>query len=115
MNTDCQFKDTSTIQNKYVINQKPMQSKYIINQKPKYDIMHRLLKKNDKKLARSFNVTYQYKYDVLSLHLQLGVTLLIASIPKNWKQYNTDRAMSASYHDIHLENNSTDGRLETKP
>jgi hypothetical protein len=43
------------------------------------------------------------------------VTLLIASIPKNWKQYNTDRAMSASYHDIHLEINSADGRLETKP
>lgn len=30
--------------------------------------MQRFLKKNDKKLARSFNVTFQYKYDVLSLH-----------------------------------------------
>jgi hypothetical protein len=30
--------------------------------------MQRLLKKNDKKLARSFNVTFQCKYDVLSLH-----------------------------------------------
>jgi hypothetical protein len=46
--------------------------------------------------------------------MQLIETLLIASIPKNWKQYNTDRAMSASYHDIHLEINSADGRIETK-
>ena len=53
----------------------------------------------------------------MSFHfiMQLIVTLLIASITKNWKQYNTDRAMSASYHDIHLEINSADGRLETKP
>ena len=55
--------------------------------------------------------------NMMSFHfiMQLNVTLLIASITKNWKQYNTDRAMSASYHDIHLEINSADGRLETKP
>ena len=70
----------------------------------KADSIHEILKKNVKKLARSFNFTFHYIDDVLSrfgdfVELEIRDTT------------NIDR--SASYLDIHLEIDS-EGRLRTK-
>ena len=48
------------------------------------DFIQGLLKKNEKKLARSFNFTFRYIDDVLSLNSRFG-DLLIASIPLSLK------------------------------
>jgi len=78
------------------------------------DFIQGLLKKNEKKLARSFNFTFRYIDDVFSLdNSRFGdfvdriypIELEIKDIT------NTDR--SASYLDIHLEIDS-EGRLRTK-
>jgi hypothetical protein len=45
------------------------------------DFIQGLLKKNQKKLARSFNLTSRYIDDVLSLNYSRFVILLIASTP----------------------------------
>jgi hypothetical protein len=78
------------------------------------DFIQGLLNKNEKKLARSFNFTFRYIDDVLSINnsrfgdffdriyaieLEIKVTI------------DTDR--SASYLDLHLEIDS-EGRLRTK-
>jgi hypothetical protein len=75
------------------------------------DFIHGLLKKNEKKLARSFNFTFRYIDDVLSLNnsrfgdfvdpIELEIT------------YTTDTDRSASYLDLHLEIDR-EGRLRTK-
>ena len=78
------------------------------------DFIQRLLKKNEKKLARSFNFTFRYIDDVLSLNnsrfghfvdriypIELGI------------KDTTDTDRSASYLDLHLEIDS-EGRLRTK-
>ena len=50
------------------------------------DFIQGLLKKNEKKLARSFNFTFRYIDDILSLEIILGLVIsLIASIPLNFK------------------------------
>ena len=78
------------------------------------DFIHGLLKKNEKRLARSFNFTFRYIDDVLSLNnsrfghfvgriypIELGI------------KDTTDTDRSASYLDLHLEIDS-EGRLRTK-
>ena len=49
------------------------------------DCIQGLLKINEKKLARSFNFTFRYIDDVLSLNNSSLVIVLIASIPLNLK------------------------------
>ena len=49
------------------------------------DFIQGFLKKNEKKLARSFNFTFRYIDDVLSLKILGLVILLIASIPLSLK------------------------------
>ena len=78
------------------------------------DFMQGLLKKNEKKLARSFNFTFCYINDVLSLNnSRLGDFVdRIYPIELEIKDTtNTNR--SASYLDLHLEIDS-EGRLRTK-
>jgi len=73
-----------------------------------------LLKKNEKKLTRSFNFTFRYIYDVLSLDNSMFGDFVdrIYIIGLEIKDTTaTDR--SASYLDLHLEVDS-EGRLRTK-
>jgi hypothetical protein len=72
------------------------------------------LKKNEKKLARSFNFTYRYTDDVLSLNNSMFGDFVdrIYPIEPEIKD-TTDTDGSASYLDIHLEIDS-EGRLRTK-
>ena len=72
-----------------------------------------LLKKNEKKPARSFNLTFRYIDDVLSLNnFRFGDFVdLIYPIELELKD-PTDTDRSASYLDPHLEIDS-EGRLRT--
>jgi hypothetical protein len=77
------------------------------------DFIQGLLKKNEKKLARSFNFTFRYIDDVLSLNSRFGDFVdRIYPIELEIKD-TTDTDMSASYLDLHLEIVS-EGRLRTK-
>ena len=78
------------------------------------DFIQGFLKKNEMKLARSFNFTFHYIYDVLSLNnSRLGdfVDCIYPIEPEIKDTTYADR--SASYLDLHLEINS-DGRLRAK-
>ena len=68
------------------------------------DFIQRLLKKNEKKLARSFNFTFRYVHDVLPLiNIRLGDFVdRIFPIELEIKDI-TDTDRSASYLNIHLE------------
>ena len=78
------------------------------------DLIKGRLKKNEKKLARSFNFTFRYIDDVLSLiNSRFGDFVdRIYSIELEIKD-TTDQDTSASYLDLHLEIDS-EGRLRTK-
>jgi hypothetical protein len=78
------------------------------------DFIQGLLKKNGKKLARSFNFTFRYVDDGLSLNnSRFGVFVdCIYPIELEIKD-TTDKDMSASYLDLYLEIDS-EGRLRTK-
>jgi hypothetical protein len=78
------------------------------------DFIQGLLKKNEKKLARSFNFTFRYIDDVLSLNnFRFGDFVdRIYPIELEIKD-TTDADRSASYLDLHLEIDS-EGRLRTK-
>jgi hypothetical protein len=67
------------------------------------DFMQGLLKKNEKKLARSFNFTFRYIDDVLSLNnSRFGDSVdRIYPIELEIKD-TTDTDRSASYLDLHL-------------
>jgi hypothetical protein len=67
------------------------------------DFMQGLLKKNEKKLARSFNFTFRYIDDVLSLNnSRFGDSVdRIYPIELEIKD-TTDTDRSASYFDLHL-------------
>ena len=83
---------------------------------PTCSLIHmRLLKKNEKKqLARSFNFTFRYIDDVLSLNNSRFGDFVDRIYPIELKIKNTtDTGRSASYLDLHLEIDST-GRLRTK-
>ena len=78
------------------------------------DFIQGLLKKNEKKLARSFNFTFRYIDDVLSLNnCRFG-----DFVDRNYTieleiKDTTDTDRSASYLDLHLEVDS-ESRLKTK-
>jgi hypothetical protein len=78
------------------------------------DFIQGLLKKNEKKLARSFNFTFRYIDDVLSPNNSRFGDFVhgIYTIELEIKD-NTDTDRSASYLDLHLEIDS-EGRLRTK-
>ena len=78
------------------------------------DFIHGLLKKNEKKLARTFNFTFRYIDDVFSLNNSRfgGFVDRIYPIDLEIKDI-TDTDIYAAYLDIHLEIDS-DGRLRTK-
>jgi hypothetical protein len=68
------------------------------------DFIQGLLKKNEKKLARSFNFTFRYIDDVLSLNNSRFDDLVDRIYPiriELKETTNTDR--STSYLDLHLE------------
>jgi hypothetical protein len=78
------------------------------------DFIKMLLKKNEKKLARSFNFTFRYIDDVLSLNNSKFGDFVDCtySIELEIKD-TTDTNRSASYIDLHLKIDS-EGRLRTK-
>ena len=78
------------------------------------DFIQGLLKKNEKKLARSFNFTFRYIDDVLSLTNSRFGDFVDRIYPIELKiKDTTDTDRSASYLDLHLEIDS-EGRLRTK-
>jgi hypothetical protein len=73
-----------------------------------------LLKKNEKKLARSFNFTFRYIDDVLSLNNSRFGDFVDRIYPIEFEIKNTtDTDRSASYIDLHLEIDSR-GRLRRR-
>ena len=72
------------------------------------DFIQGLLRKKDKKLARSFNFTFRYIDDVLSLNNSRFGDFVELEIKDT-----TDTDRSASYLDLHLKMDS-EGRLRTK-
>jgi hypothetical protein len=78
------------------------------------DFIQGLLKKNGKKLARSFNFTFRYIDDVLSLNNYRFGDFVDRIYPIELEIKDTiDTDRSASYFDLHLEIDS-EGRLRTK-
>ena len=68
------------------------------------DFIQRLLKKNEKKLNRSFNLTFRYIEDVLSLNNFMFGDFVDRIYPIELEiKDNTYTDRSASYLDIHLE------------
>ena len=78
------------------------------------DFIQELLGKKDKKLAISFNSTFHYIDDVISLNnSKFGDYVeLIYPIELEIKD-TTDTVKSASYLDLHLESDN-EGQLKTK-
>jgi hypothetical protein len=71
------------------------------------DFIQGLLKKNEKKLARSFNFTLHYIYDVLSLNNSRFGDFVDCIYPIEPEiKDTTDADRSASYLELHLEINS---------
>jgi hypothetical protein len=78
------------------------------------DFIQRLLKKNEKKLVRSFNFTFRYIDDVLSLNNFSFGDFVDRIYPIELEIKDTkDTDRCASYLDLHLEIDS-EGRLRTK-
>ena len=79
------------------------------------DFVQGLLKKNEKKPARSFNFTYRYIDDVLSLNNSRFSDFIDRIYPIELETKDTtDTDRPVSYLDLHLEIDS-EGRLKTKP
>jgi hypothetical protein len=71
------------------------------------DFIQGLLKKNEKKLARSFNFTFRYIDDVLSLNNSRFCDFVDGIYPIELEIKDiTDTDTSASYLDLHLETDS---------
>ena len=78
------------------------------------DFMQKLLRKKDKKLAISFNSTFRYIDDVLSLNNSKFGDYVDRIYPIELEiKDTTDTVKSASYLDLHLEIDN-EGRLKTK-
>jgi len=78
------------------------------------DLIQGLLRKNEKKLARSFNFTFHYIYDVLSLNNSRLGDFVDRIYPTELEiKDTTDTDRSVSYLDRHLEIDSA-GRLKAK-
>ena len=74
------------------------------------DFIQGFPKKNEKKLARSFNFTFRYIDDVLSLNNSRFGDFLDRIYPIELEiKDTTDTDRSASYLDLHLEIDSEDG------
>jgi hypothetical protein len=68
------------------------------------DFIQGLLKKNEKKLARSFNYTFRYIDDILSLNNSTFGDFVDRIYPIELEIKDTaDTDRSASYLDLHLE------------
>ena len=79
------------------------------------DFIQEFLKKNEKKLARSFNFTFRYINDVLSLNNSRFGEFIDRIYPIELEiKDTTDTYKSASYLDLYLEIDSEE-RLRTKP
>jgi len=77
-------------------------------------LLQGILKKNEKKIARSINSTFRYTDDVLSLNTSRFGDFVDSIYPIELEiKDTTDTDRSASYLDIHLEIDS-EGRLKTK-
>jgi hypothetical protein len=80
----------------------------------KTDFIQGLLKKNEKKLTRSFNVAFRYSNDVLSLHNSKFGDFVYQIYPIELEIEDTiNIPSSVSYFDLHLEIDS-ERRLRTK-
>ena len=78
------------------------------------DFIPGLLQKTEINVARSFNYTFRYIYDVLSLNNSRFGDIVDRIYPINLEiKVTTDTDRSASYLDLHLEIDSQ-GRLRTK-
>ena len=78
------------------------------------DLIQGLLKKNENKLARSFNFMFRYIYEILSLNNSMFGDFVDHIYPIELEIKDiTDTDTCASYLDLHLEIDS-DGRLRTK-
>jgi hypothetical protein len=78
------------------------------------DFIQALLKKNEKKLSRSFNFTFRYIDEVLSLNNSRFCEFVDRIYPIELEiKDTTDTDRSASYLDLHLDLDS-EGRLRTK-
>ena len=78
------------------------------------DFIQELLKKNEKKLARSFNFTFRYIDDVLSLNNYRFGDFVDRIYPTELEIKDTTYTdKSASHLDLHLEIDSEE-RLKTK-
>ena len=79
------------------------------------DVIQELLKKNEKKLSRSFNFTFRYIDDVLSLNNSRLCDFVDCIYPNELEiKDSTDTDMPASYFDRNLEIDR-EGQLRTKP
>ena len=77
------------------------------------DFMQELLKKSEKKLARSFNFTFRYIDDILLLNNSKIGDFVDRIYPIELEiMHTTDTDRSASYFDLHLEIDNK-GRLRT--
>ena len=86
----------------------------MVNLSYEADFIQWLLKKNEKKLTRSFNFTFRYIDDALSLNNSRFGDFVDRIYPIELEiRDTTDTDRSASYLDLHLEIDS-DGRLRTK-
>ena len=78
------------------------------------DFIQGLLKKNEKKLTRSFNFTFRYIDDVLSLNNSRFGNFVDCIYPIELEvKDTTDTDMSASFLDLHLDIDSEE-RLRQK-
>ena len=78
------------------------------------DFIHGLLKKNEKKVSRSFNFTFNYINDVLSINNSKFGDFIDRIYPIELEITDTtDTVISASCLDLHLEIDS-ECRLRTK-
>jgi hypothetical protein len=104
----------STKENKYVVNQKLEHVDDMSFNSYETDFIQGLLKKSEKKLARSFNFTLHYIYDVLSVNNSWFGDFVDCLYPIEPEiKDSTDADRSASYLDLHLEIDS-EGRLRMK-
>ena len=78
------------------------------------DFIQGFLKKNEKKLAQSFNYTFRYIDGVFSLNNSRFGDFVDRIYPIKLEiKDTTDTDRSASYIDLHIRSTSTEGRLRT--
>ena len=89
-------------------------SRRLVSYSYETDFIQGLLKKNEKKIARTFHFTFRYIDDVLSLNNSRFGDFIDRIYPIELEiKDTTDKDRSASYLDLHLKIDS-EGRLRTK-